>query len=161
MTPEKRQRAPADGPTPNKSTVAPSQAPVLELVESAQEWFEEATDLASQLSDYRGLVVGPVIPMAPSTIDPGVLGWYRTVRPDHRPDSPTARIYYLIAPMLAEAGRQKGPSPIHDVDWVEFVWTELVGGPSAGWILVWGAPRDSVTVHFARAVANQIAEDSD
>jgi hypothetical protein len=160
MAPANRPNAHPNPSTPAGNSGSSGNSPTAELLESASDWFEEATDLASQLTDYRGLILGPVIPVPPSHIDPGALAWTRSVRTDRRPESPEATVYYLIAPHFAEEGRQKGPSPIHDVDWVEFVWTELVGGPAPGWILVKGAPRDSVVVHFARTVANQIAENS-
>lgn len=132
-----------------------------ELFESAPEWFEEATDLGVQHPDYLNLRLGPVIPVQPMHLKPGMLAWYRTVRVDRHPDGPEPRLYYLIAPALTESTPRRGESPIANIDWVEFVHVEEVGGPGPGWILLHGAQRDSVFVHFARAVANDIAENSE
>lgn len=160
--PSKRRGAerPKTAPAPAPPPPAESEADDEELFESAPEWFEEATDLTAQHPDYLTLRLGPVIPVQPMHLQPGTLAWYRTVRIDKHPDGPEARLYYLIAPALTESTPQRGESPIANIDWVEFVHTEEVGGPGPGWILLHGAQRDSVIVHFARAVANEIAENS-
>lgn len=142
-----------------KALTAPPTTKELFAAEDAGAAFEEACDHVSQRPEHPHVVLGPLVEVPMSDLEPGTIGWSRSVRWGEPEDSepPQGRLYYVMVPAVTLEG-DAHPDIFQGRRWTDFALVERIEGPPPAILAGWASSDGAVTLvrRFTAAVRDEL-----
>ncbi|MGA7922552.1 MAG: hypothetical protein WCA77_01055 [Thermoplasmata archaeon] len=146
-------------PHSKKSTAAPPVTETLFAAEDVGAVFEEACDHVAQRPEHRHVVLGTLVEVPMSDLEPGTIGWSRSVRwgEPQDPQPPQGRLYYVMVPSPKRDGDDR-PDVFQGRRWTDFARVERIAGPPPTILAGWAATDVAVPLvrKFTEAVRDEL-----
>jgi hypothetical protein len=136
----------------------------MEALEEDGARFEEAADHALHLPGSEQLRLGPSLPVPLGDLEPGYLAWYRSLwwgcapdAPPIPPESPSATLYFAVAPAHAKGSPKADQSPLRGTKLGAFACVVRSAGPPP--VLLAVLARQDGNIDLLERFLNEVREE--
>ncbi len=151
---------------PRRASRTPVPPPItaeLYAAEGVGAAFEEACDHVSRRPEHPRVVLGPLVEVPMSDLEPGTIGWSRSVRWGEPEESepPQGRLYYVMVPS-ATLESEEHPDVFQGRRWTDFTLVERIEGPPPAILAGWASNDGAVPLvrRFTEAVRDELLGES-